>query len=46
MDMRLIEIDQVVALIPRPIPQGADLGDESLALLRLGATEQFAGFLP
>src|SRR4051794_13357116 len=46
MDMRLIEIDQVMALIARPIQQRADLGDESLPLLRLGATEQLVRLLP
>src|SRR5512142_1586519 len=46
MDMRLIEIDQVMALIACPIQQRADLVDESLALLRLGATEQLVGLLP
>jgi hypothetical protein len=45
-DMRLVEIDQVVTLIARPIQQRADLGDESLPLLRVGAAEQLAGFLP
>src|SRR5947209_267764 len=46
MDVRLIEIDQVVALIARPIQQRADLGNESLALLRLGAAEQLVRLLP
>ena len=46
MDMGLIEIDQVVALIARPIQQRADLGDESLPLLRPGAAEQLTGLLP
>jgi hypothetical protein len=46
MDMRLIEIDQVMALIARTIQPGADLGDESLALLRVGAAEQLVGLLP
>jgi hypothetical protein len=46
MDMRLIEIDQVMASITRAIQQQADLGDEGLPLLRLGATEQLTGLLP
>ena len=46
MDMRLIEIDQMMALIARAIQQRADLGDESLPLLRLGAAEQLVGLLP
>jgi len=44
--MRLIEVDHVMPLIARPIQQRADLGDESLAFLRLGATEQLVGLLP
>ena len=46
MDMRLIEIDQVVVLIARAIQQGADLGNESLPLLSIGTTEQLVGLLP
>src|SRR4051794_41930113 len=46
MDMRLIEIDQVMVLIACAIQQRADAGDKGLALLRLGATEQLAGLLP
>ena len=46
MDVRLIEIDHLMALIARPIQQRADLGDESLPLLRIGTTEQLAGLLP
>ena len=46
MDMRLIEVDQVMALIARAVQQGTDPGDESLPLLRLGATEQLVGLLP
>src|SRR4051812_43222782 len=46
MDMRLIEIDQVMALIARPIQQRADLGNESLPVLRVGAAEQLVGLLP
>ena len=45
-DMRLIEIDQVMALIACAVQQRADLGDESLPLARIGATEQLAGLLP
>jgi hypothetical protein len=46
MHVRLIEIDQVMALIARPIQQRADLGNESLAFLRLGAAEQLVRLLP
>jgi hypothetical protein len=46
MDMGLIQIDQVMALIARPIQQRADLGDESRPLLRIGTTKQLVGFLP
>src|SRR5947209_14866374 len=46
MDMRLIEVNHLMALIARTIQQCADLGDESLAFLRLGAAEQFVGLLP
>src|SRR3954447_17348366 len=46
MDVRLIEIDHVMALIARAIQQRADLGDEGLALLRISPTEQLAGLLP
>src|SRR5205085_9834658 len=45
-DMRLIEIDQVMALIARTIQQRANLGNESLALLRIGTTEQRVGLFP
>jgi hypothetical protein len=45
-DLRLIEIDQVVALIARAIQQGGDLGDESLPLLRISAAEQLVRLLP
>src|SRR5690348_9402483 len=46
MDMCLIEIDHVMALIARTIQQRADLADESLPFLRLGAAEQLVGLLP
>src|SRR3954451_24401439 len=46
MDVRLIEIDQVMALIARTIQQRADLGNESLPLLRISPTEQLVGLLP
>ena len=46
MDMRLIEIDHLMALIARTIQQRADLSDEGLPLLRLGTTEQLVGLLP
>src|SRR5689334_11340613 len=46
MDMRVIEIDQVVALIARAIQQGADPGDESLPLLRVREAEPLVGLLP
>jgi hypothetical protein len=46
MDMRLIEVDHVMTLIARTIQQCADLGDESLPLLRVGAAEQLGGLLP
>ncbi len=45
-DVRLIEIDQVMVLITRTIQQGANLGDEGLPLLGLAAAEQLAGLLP
>jgi hypothetical protein len=45
-DMCLIEIDQVMALIACAVQQRADLGNESLPLARIGATEQLAGLLP
>ena len=45
-DVRLIEIDQVMALVACAVQQWADLGDEGLPLVRIGATEQFAGLLP
>src|SRR3954454_14198496 len=45
-DMGLIEIDQVMALIARPIQQRADLGNKSLPLVGIGASEQLASFLP
>jgi hypothetical protein len=45
-DMRLIEIDQVMAPITRAVQQPADLGDEGLALLRPGTAQQLAGLLP
>ena len=45
-DMCLIEIDQVMALIACAVQQRADLGDESLPLARIGATEQLAGLFP
>src|SRR5690349_2625607 len=35
MDVRLIEVDHVMALIARTIQQCADLGDESLPFLRI-----------
>jgi len=35
MDMRLIEVNHVMALIARTIQQRADLGDESLPFLRI-----------
>src|SRR4051794_21917486 len=46
MDVRLIEIDHVMALIARTIQQRADLSNESLALLRLSPTEQLVRLLP
>ena len=46
MDMRLIEVDHVMLLIARTIQQRADLGDESLPLFGVGATEQLVGLLP
>src|SRR5690349_15426575 len=46
MDMRLIEVNHVMALIARTIQQRANLGDESLPFLRLGAAEQLVGLLP
>ena len=46
MDMRLIEVDHVMALIARTVQQRADLGDESLPFLWVSATEQLVGFLP
>ena len=45
-DMRLIEIDHVMALIARTIQQRADLGDESLPFLRVSAAEQLVRLLP
>src|SRR4051794_2422826 len=45
-DVRLIEIDQVMALIARAIQQRADLGNKSLPLVGIGASEQLASFLP
>jgi len=44
--MGLIKIDQVMTLITRTVQQRADLGDESLALRRVSATEQLARLLP
>src|SRR5436309_2941275 len=44
--MRLVEIDQVMALIARPLQQRADLGDESLPFLRVSEAEQLVGLLP
>ena len=44
--MRLIEIDQVMALVARAVQQRADLSNKSLPLLGLGAAEPLAGFLP
>jgi hypothetical protein len=35
-----------MAFIARPIQQRADLGNESLALLRVGAAQQLVGLLP
>src|SRR3954463_15191790 len=46
MDVRLIEIDHVMALIARTIQQRADLGNESLPLLRISPTEQLVGLFP
>src|SRR3954453_10172144 len=46
MDVRLIEIDQVMALIARTVQQRADLGNESLPLLRISPTEELVGLLP
>src|SRR3954469_10079060 len=46
MDVRLIEIDQVMALIARTVQQRTDLGNESLALLPLGAAEHLVRLLP
>src|SRR5690242_2643839 len=45
-DVRLIEIDHVMTLIACTVQQRADLGDESLPLLRIGAAEQLVGLLP
>ena len=45
-DVRLIEIDQVMALIACAVQQRADLGHESLPLVRLGTAQQLAGLLP
>ena len=46
MDVRLIELDHVMALIARTIQQRADLGDESLPFPQVGAAEQLVGLLP
>jgi hypothetical protein len=46
MDMGLIKVDEVMALIACTIQQRADLGNESLPLLRVGAAEQLVGLLP
>src|SRR4051812_15457824 len=46
MDVRLIEIDQVMALIARAVQPRADLGNESLPLRRISAAEQLVGLLP
>jgi hypothetical protein len=46
MDVRLIEIDHVVALIARTIQQRADLGDEGLPLLWVSAAEPLVRLLP
>jgi len=45
-DMRLIEIDQVMASIACAVQQGADLGDEGLSLCRAGAAQQLVSLLP
>ena len=45
-DVRLIEIDELMAPIARAIQQRADLRDEGLALLGLGAAQQLARLLP
>jgi hypothetical protein len=46
MDVRLIEIDHLMALIACTIQQRADLGDESLPFPRVSAAEQLVRFLP
>src|SRR5690242_8569293 len=46
MDVRLIEVNHVMTLIACTVQQRADLGDESLPLFGLGATEQLVGLLP
>jgi hypothetical protein len=46
MDMCLIKIDQAMALIACAVQQWADLGDEGLPLVRIGAAEQLAGPFP
>src|SRR5690348_12366291 len=46
MDVRLIEVNHVMLLIACPIQQRADLGDESLPFLRVGAAEQLVRLLP
>src|SRR3954470_3402181 len=46
MDVRLIEIDQRMLLIPGAIQQRANLPNESLPPLGIGTPEQLPGFLP
>jgi hypothetical protein len=46
MDVRLIEIDEMMALITRTVQQRADLGEESFPLLRVGEAEQLVRLFP
>ena len=46
MDVRLIKIDQAMARIACAVQQWADLGDEGLPLVRIGAAQQLSGLLP
>ena len=46
MDMRLIEINEVMALIACAVQQGANPGDKGVPLRRAGAAQQLAGLLP
>src|SRR5215218_5533303 len=45
-DVRLVQIDQVVPVALGLIEQRTQLLDEHIALLRIGAAEQLFGFLP